>query len=122
MLSFKLNPIPRQKPLVLFLLIFTHGGFRIPIVAVVLAHFSFLFSFTCASYNFLLINFTKALPVGFLKKFSLDCFIKFFYASNYFLVKVEIIIVLLKICFLFQLISLLIILFFLRYLVYTALP
>lgn len=77
MLSFKLDPIPKLKLSVLFLLIFTHGGFRIAIVAAVLTHISFLFSFTFAFYYFLLINFSKVLLIGFVKEFPLDFLLNF---------------------------------------------
>lgn len=59
------------------------------------------------------INFTEILSIGFIQEFPLDFFVvvvKFFYASDSY--KLENIIVLLKICFLFQLIAILIILSF----------
>lgn len=71
------------------------------------------------------INFTEILSIGFIQEFPLDFFVvvvKFFYASDSY--KLENIIVLLKICFLFQLIAILIILsfFFCNIWVYPALP
>ena len=108
MLTLKLNPIPKWKLLLLFLLIFPHGSFRNAIVAVVLTHFSLLFLYTCIFYHFLLINFTKVLSVGFAEEFPLDFIINLLYSLDYFPVKMKMIMVLFKIYFLFPLISVLI--------------